>query len=139
MDIDFIDWTSVVMVLVALVAFFKVILVMHAMTELRSIEMYPSVFKRNPFSRDRIRDSYLNAKKLYLRDFSLIRGMKRSWKIQLILCPFWILAADKAQYFEFAIVFGSATLVSMIYGIRFSKSENESCFIEDSPVLKISL
>lgn len=139
MDIDFIDWTSVVMVVVAFVALFKVILVMHAMTELRSIDVYPSVFKRNPFSRDRLRESYLNVKRLYLRDFSLLRGVKRSWKIQLILCPFWTLAADKAQYVEFAIVFGSAALVSMIYGVRFSKSDNESDFIKNSPAFKISL
>lgn len=124
METEFIDWMSVVMWVVALVAVLKVLIVMHAMTELRSTRSKGSTLARM-LKKGRLVVSYKRARHFYFQDFSFIRGVKKSWKIQLILCPFWILAADKQIFLEFALVFGAAMLAAMFYGIRFSVSENK--------------
>lgn len=125
METEFIDWTSVVMCVVALVAVLKVLIVMHAMTELRSTRSKGSALGRM-LKKGRMAVSYKRARQFYFQDFSFVRGVKKSWKIQLILCPFWILAADKQIFLEFVLVFGAAMLAAMLYGIRFSVSENKS-------------
>lgn len=126
METEFIDWTSVVLCVVALIVILKVVLVMHAMSELRSNDAPLGSVIKSLLCKGRLVASYRKTRRLYLKDFNFLRGFKRSWKIQLILSPFWILAADKGFFFEFAMVFGSAMLTALVFGVRFSVSEVES-------------
>ncbi len=126
MEVEFIDWTSVLVAAVLMCALLKLVAVVHAMAELRAgddprrVGVLSTLRKASPLS------IYRSFQRIRYNGFSFARGIKRSWQIQVIMAPFWIVASFQGVFLEFSLLFALAMTIAVVFGMAFSESKVES-------------